>query len=498
MKKSFVILIIIIQIVVLFVFENMYSLFKNLEKGEIANIIAISKTQAELQVTKILRQGPLADQPGYFDQIVPCAPGKDTQQILLSGKNQLLLLKKQLDENRGLLFKKTIQSTQLETFRSVIKILSSLTVFLGVFIIACGIYLVFLLRKKGPAKNTESISPFQEYLLEIKNSELELKSLMAAQSKSSMKIEELNKSIINTIHLAVIFVDAGGRIEIFNPAAQTYFACSYAAAKNNSLASVFKDYPELLAFIAASEQKIFTEIESAGRIFYLDVVPVGASGRLIVIRDVSSERKKEKIQLLNTNLMMLGEMAASLAHEIRNSLGVILGYSKAIKAEPEKTGKITKEIHFLTEMMESFLKFARPVEKIKRTFIDLGPIIAANAATHNLLVALPEKALQIESDPLLLNVIFSNLLLNSAQAGARHIKVEFYPDENTIITVTDDGPGIAAAVREKIWLPFFSTRDKGTGMGLATVKKLVSALNGDIQLLDNDRPGATFRIVFYN
>ncbi|MEI6613518.1 MAG: ATP-binding protein [Chrysiogenales bacterium] len=497
MKKSFIVLIIIIQIIALFVFENMYSLFKNLGKNEIANIIANSEIQAELHVLKTRRRLPIPGQASYFDQILPEAWGKDSRQILVSGKKQILLLKKQLDTGSSLLFKKTIQSTQLEAFRSVMKILSSLTIFLGVFIIACGIYFVFLLRKKGPAKKAEAISPFQDYLLEMKNSELELKSQVAAQSKSSIKIEELNRSIINTIHLAVIFTDAAGKIEIFNPAAQKYFGRSFAGAKNNSLDEVLKDYPELFSFINFCQQKNSAEIESAGRIFYIDVVPVSTSGRLLVIRDVSRERKKEKIQRLNANLMMLGEMAASLAHEIRNSLGVILGYSKAIRGEPGKTGKITREIHFLSAMMESFLQFARPVEKVKQIKTALGPIIVASAATHNLAVRLPEKDLQIESDPLLLNVIFSNLMLNASQAGAKNLQAEFHSEENTAITISDDGPGIAAAVQDKIWLPFFSTRDKGTGMGLATVKKLVSALNGDIQLLDDGKPGATFRIVFY-
>ena len=498
MKKSFIVLIIIIQIIALFVFENMYSLFKNLEKNEIANIIANSEIQAELHILKTLHRLPIPDEAIYFDQILLSELGEDSRQILQSGKKQILLLKKQLGTSSSLLFKKTIQSTQLEAFRSVIKILSSLTIFLGVFIIACGIYLVFLLSKKGPAKNAEAISPFQDYLLEIKNSELELKSQVAAQSKSSIKIEELNKSIINTIHLAVIFTDAAGKIEIFNPAAQKYFGRNFAGAKNNSLAEVLQNHPNLLSFITSSQHKNSTEIESSGRIFYTDVVPVGSSGRLIVVRDVSSERKKEKIQRLNANLMMLGEMAASLAHEIRNSLGVILGYSKAIRAEPEKTGKITREIHFLSAMMESFLKFARPVEKVNHIKTALGPIIAASAAAHNLLVQLPEKDLEIESDPLLLNVIFSNLMLNASQAGAGHLQVEFYPSENTTITISDDGPGIAAAVKDKIWLPFFSTRDKGTGMGLATVKKLVSALNGDIQLVSTEGEGAIFKIVFYS
>jgi signal transduction histidine kinase len=498
MKKSFVILIIIIQVVALFIFENMYSLFKNLEKSETAAIVVSSELQADLYIQKSRLGLPLAEQAAQFDQVLPAGPGPDSRQIELSGKSRVLTVKKRFADGKSLVFKKTVRSAQLEIFHSLLKILSGVTVALGIFIIFCGLYLVTLLRKKGPLPRSEAISPLQDYLLEIKNSELELKSLVAAQSLSSTKITELNKSIINTIHLAVIFIDASEKIEIFNPAAQKYFGRSFAAAKNNPLADVLHDQPELVAFIQAARKKTSEEIECSGRIFFTDVVPVGASGRLVVIRDVSSDRKKEKIKRLNANLMMLGEMAAALAHEIRNSLGVILGYSKAIRTDPEKTGKIGREIHFLSAMMESFLQFARPVEKVKRVAVALGPLIAGGAAAHGLAVSIPEKDLEIQGDPLLLNIIFSNLALNAAQAGAKRLQVEFLADENALITIRDDGPGITPEVREKIWLPFFSTRDKGTGMGLATVKKLVNALNGDIQLADDGRPGAAFRIVFYS
>ena len=190
---------------------------------------------------------------------------------------------------------------------------------------------------------------------------------------------------------------------------------------------------------------------------------------------------------------MLGEMAAALAHEIRNSLGVILGYSKAMRSEPEKTRKVVREIHFLSEMMESFLQFARPVGKISRKKTDVGKMIAAAAAAQEMAVDLPAAALLLKSDPLLLNVVFSNLFLNARQAGARNVKVEFSGLAPVAITLRDDGPGIVAVNAEKIWLPFFSTRDKGTGMGLATVKKLVSALNGDIQLVETKGKGAAFQ-----
>jgi signal transduction histidine kinase len=498
MKKSVIVLVIVVQVIALFIFDNMLALFKTLEARESAAIVASGEAQAELYVLKARQRLPLPDPAALFDQVLPAGPGPDSKRILSSGDGQQLLLTRRVDDGRSLLFKKTIRSAQLEAFRSLTKIMTGLTVALGIFILACGLYLIAQLRKKGAPPQGEAISPLQDYLLEIKNSEQELKTQVAAQSLSSTKFGELNKSIINTIQLAVIFTDAAGKIEIFNPAAQKYFGRSFASAKNNLLSGVLGPYPELLAFIEGAGKKASAEIESQGRIFLTDVVPVAQSGLLAVVRDVSGERKREKIQRLNANLMMLGEMAAALAHEIRNSLGVVLGYSKAIKAEPAKTAKINREIHFLSAMMESFLQFARPVDKIKRATVSLGPLISASAAAHGLDVRLPEKDLRIQSDPLLLNIIFANLALNASQAGATRLDVQFASGENDTITLGDDGPGIAAVVREKVWLPFFSTRDKGTGMGLATVKKLVSALNGDIQLLDDGKPGARFRIVFYN
>ncbi len=148
------------------------------------------------------------------------------------------------------------------------------------------------------------------------------------------------------------------------------------------------------------------------------MVPVGDNGRLVLVRDVSAERKRERVRRQNDNLMMLGEMAASLAHEVRNSLGVILGYSKAMSGEPEKTAKIVREVQFMSAMMESFLRFAKPVEKIGRKPVDLGRAIAEAAAAHELSVELPKPALEIKSDPLLLNIVFGNLALNARQSGA--------------------------------------------------------------------------------
>lgn len=507
MRKSSLALGLVAMVLALFIFENMRALVATLVKNETTALVTQGDLRAELHLLK-LRQGLTGDEAAKFFDRIESLPAPETGQTLVrAGKELRLEIRKPLNDHAGILFHKTIASRQLDTLRGLKKVLSGLIIVLGLLIAMGGIYFMVRMIKKRPAEGKlDAGAPFQDYLIEMKNAQVELQSIVAAQRRASSEQEELNKSIINTVHLGVIYLSAAGKIEIFNPAAQELFGRSFAAAKNAALDDVLPGHPALVRFILSAKEKNSAEIESGSCVFYVDVVPVGAGrdgpvgdgGRLALVRDVSEERQKERIRRQNDNLMMLGEMAASLAHEIRNSLGVVLGYSKALGGEPEKTRKVVREIEFMSEMMESFLRFARPVEKVNRDMVHLGEVIASAAAAQEVAVELPAGPMEMKSDRLLLNVIFTNLALNARQAGATRLRVEFSSGDTPILMVSDNGQGVAAAATEKIWLPFFSTRDMGTGMGLATVKKLVSALNGDIQLLNPGEPGAKFRIIFYN
>jgi signal transduction histidine kinase len=496
-RRSSLFLLIIVEILALFVFENMRALFSTLERNERQAIAALGDAQADLHVLRTLQGQSRPGRAKYFDRILPLPRPETGSRVIGAGRELRLEIRKPLGPASGLLFQKAIRSRQLDSFQGMKKVLSLLVLLLGLAIAACGIYLVALLRRRQPEPNIGAGSPFQDYLVEMKSSQLELQDMVAAQRRAAGEKEELNKSIINTVHLGVIFLSAEGKIEIFNPAAQELFGRSYAAAKNHLLAEALPGHPALARAILAGDKRSSGEIESGASIFFVDVVPVGDGGRLALVRDVSDERKRERVRRQNDNLMMLGEMAASLAHEVRNSLGVILGYSKAMSGEAEKSAKIVREVQFMSAMMESFLRFAKPVAKVGRKPVDLGRAIAEAAAANELSCELPAQTLELKSDPLLLNIVFANLALNARQSGAGRLRVEFAPGASPAVIVADDGPGIAAANADRIWLPFFSTKDKGTGMGLATVKKLVSALGGDIQLLNPGEPGAMFKITFY-
>lgn len=504
-RRSSLFLLLVVEILALFIFENMRALFTTLERNERQAIVAHAELQAEAHILRARRDGKPPGQSPYFDRVSGLRRGETRQELVAADGGLRLEIRKPLPDGRGLLFSRAVRSPQLRSFQGMKKVLSLMVLFLGLAIAASGIYFMVLLRRKKTEPAPGAGSPLQDYLVDLKSAQLELQDLVASQQRASSAQEQLNKSIISNARLGMIYLAADGRVEIFNPAAQELFGRGFAAVKNLPLAQALPDHAELAEFILAGDRKSSREFEYGPAILAVDVVPVGddgqggggSRGRLALVRDVSDERKRERVRRQNDNLIMLGEMAASLAHEVRNSLGVILGYTKAMSGEPEKTAKVIREVQFVTEMMESFLRFARPVDKVARKPVDLGPLIAAAAAAHDLAVELPAGRLELQSDPLLLNVVFANLALNARQAGARSLRVEFPGGDAPGVMLVDDGRGISAANADKIWLPFFTSRDKGTGMGLATVKKIAGALGADIQLLNPGQAGARFKITFY-
>ncbi len=428
MKKATVVLLLVIQITLLFIFQNIYSLFKGYE---------------EIGIT-----------------------------------------------DRALL---------MENMQKLRKIFSGLSIITGLLLIGTGFYLVFLFKKSKEKPEYRIIPPLQDYLLQLKNRESKLKDIVETQQEKVIQKEELNKNIINNINAAIIFLNPSGRIEIFNAVAEALFSQSYANAKNNFLSKILSGFPEIVTFIDLhKDKKISREITSDEKIFWTHLNPIDKIGVLIIIRDITDEKKREEIDRRNSNFIMLGEMTAFLAHEVKNSLGVICGYTSTIKSEKKKTERINNEIRFLTDMMESFLSFSKPVTINKKEEMDLVPLLKKIADEKEVSIEIEDKRVTFENDPVLIQSIFSNLLLNSKEAGADRIKITFKKGKNFEIFLKDNGKGIDPKIREKIWYPFFTTKDKGTGMGLASIRKIINSLNGEILLKSTSSSGTTFKIIFYS
>ncbi|NIP43623.1 MAG: hypothetical protein GWO41_13685 [candidate division Zixibacteria bacterium] len=245
--------------------------------------------------------------------------------------------------------------------------------------------------------------------------------------------------------------------------------------------------------------------------FYL---AIGGMAGILVDRDRSFVRKKEeaerKLQQAQ-RLSMMGQMTASIAHEIKNPLGSIKGASQILKddslSDAEKhefAEMIEKEADRLDYVVKDFLSYARP-SPARFSDIDLREILNSahkqlkyQARDSNIEIKTDfDEAPAIKADPDKLRQVFLNILLNSFQAMPQGGKIEIKCTSDNgfaVITISDDGIGIPEPDLDKIFDPFYTTKSRGSGLGLATTKAIVEEHNGTIEAKSTEGQGTTFRI----
>jgi len=214
---------------------------------------------------------------------------------------------------------------------------------------------------------------------------------------------------------------------------------------------------------------------------------------------------------LNSHLKELNLAAAGLAHETRNPLNIIRGLAQMVSRLPdapaevrEKTRTIVEETDKVTAQLTEFINYSRPRE-VRRSKISLPAAAAEIIRTLN--QDIEEKQLRVETagdtldiiaDEQLLRQVLFNLLLNAIQAVEPGGHIEIFTRREAAglasVTVRDDGPGVPPERRQEIFKPYFTTHQKGTGLGLAVVQQIVLAHGWEIQCLPNTPQGAAFRI----
>jgi signal transduction histidine kinase len=214
---------------------------------------------------------------------------------------------------------------------------------------------------------------------------------------------------------------------------------------------------------------------------------------------------------LNSHLKELNLAAAGLAHETRNPLNIIRGQAQMISRLPdatpdvrEKSKTIVDETDKVTAQLTEFINYSRPRE-VRRVRVILAA--AANEIVRTLGLDIEEKklavevrgdGLAVEADEQLVRQVLFNLLINAIQAanpgGSVQIVVQRASPAEAVLEVRDDGPGVTPENRREIFKPYFTTHQKGTGLGLAVVQQIVMAHGWEILCLPNEPRGAIFRI----
>ena len=214
---------------------------------------------------------------------------------------------------------------------------------------------------------------------------------------------------------------------------------------------------------------------------------------------------------LNSHLKELNLAAAGLAHETRNPLNIIRGQAQLISRLPdaspdvrEKSKTIVDETDKVTAQLTEFINYSRPRE-VRRTRVALA--VAGREIVRTLNLDIEEKklrvevsgdSLDIEADEQSLRQVLFNLVINAIQAVAENGRIQILVLRTNAgeaaLEVRDDGPGVAPENREEIFKPYFTTHQKGTGLGLAVVQQIVLAHGWEVACLANEPRGAIFRL----
>ena len=323
------------------------------------------------------------------------------------------------------------------------------------------------------------------------------------------------RSIVESAVDAIVVIDARGRIEAFNPAAVKLFGYSVAEVLGRNvnvlMPSPFHEEHDhyMTRYQTTHEKKIIgigrevTGLRKDGSTFPVhlsvgEMVLEGETKFTGILHDLTARTRIEAQLREQASLARLGEMAAVLAHEVKNPLAGIRGAIQIIGGRLPKDSKdalITREIisriDALNALMKDLLLFARPPQP-KPTTVDLAAIVKATAnlmsadpALKNVHVDVEGSAPPVLADPDLLTIVFVNLLANSAHAmeGQGTIRIALASQDSwSEAVVSDDGPGIPEEVRARLFTPFVTTKSRGTGLGLSTAKRLIEAHHGTISI----------------
>ena len=223
-------------------------------------------------------------------------------------------------------------------------------------------------------------------------------------------------------------------------------------------------------------------------------------GRIVNFQDLTELRRLEQHMRRAERLATVGQLAAGIAHEIRNPLASISGSIELLRQAPPASDEdrtlmaiVHREIQRLNELVGDLLDYANPRPSQPVDF-DLGVLVretlqvsrADRALADVEIATAADEPLLVHADPSKLRQVVWNLVRNAADAaaaGGKHVRVEARrAGEQATITVEDDGPGIPPDRIGRIFDPFYTTKQKGTGLGLATCHAIVAEHGGRIDL----------------
>ena len=329
--------------------------------------------------------------------------------------------------------------------------------------------------------------------------------------------------VIQGMAQGFINIDERGTLRTINPEAELILNIKAKDYIGKDWSELFprESWDEMANLLENSNISYDMEIEPSrpGNPFLkVTLIPVrghsGNRGKVLFLRDMG-EVKSLQAQIRRTEgLAALGRLVAGMAHEIRNPLNSIRGFSQHLKkkfkpdsSEGKAVDVIVREVDRLNRVITDLLDFSRPREP-KMNRLDLNDLVRSTEALVEkeaagqgvtIVVEVQQSGVPVMGDEDSLKQLLLNLFLNSFQSmpdgGILTIRTGI-SDRRPYISINDTGTGIKESDQEKIFEPFFTTRTAGTGLGLAIVHRIVLDHGGDIQVESAPGRGTTFTIRF--
>jgi two-component system sensor histidine kinase PilS (NtrC family) len=356
----------------------------------------------------------------------------------------------------------------------------------------------------------------------------------ARLERASSEIADLqafNQHVIDSLSSGLATTDRQGRILTFNRAAEAITGLESLAVVGRRIEDVL-DLPPAVAAELINQagpgrgRRVESPFRTAGgrqiELGYTATLlrgPGGHAGLLFAFQDVTDIKKLERDARLRQRLAAVGEMAAGIAHEIRNPLASMSGSIQILRQELPLTDEqaqlmdiVLRESERLNDTIRSFLAYARPQRfsiarlDVRRVLNDAALLLRNSSEVqdgHVIDVRVPMHEVAFEADENQIRQIVWNLATNGLRAmrnggrltlGARLESTGEAGQESVVLDVADEGVGIPADELDAIFQPFRGTFAKGTGLGLAIVHRIVSDYNGEIHVSSTPGRGTTVSV----
>lgn len=376
------------------------------------------------------------------------------------------------------------------------------------------------------------LETFQSVVARLQAQQRELEALSAQASARAASAEKFSERIIASVPSGLIAFDADGNATVLNPPARALIEADGEAVVGQHVRSILRRAPSLAEMVErclrTGELYRREEVEASGssgrtRRLGATIAPIDLEGKterrgaLCLLTDITEVTELREQVALKRNLESLGEMAAGLSHEFKNSLATLHGYAQLMQAHAQDergqvaSAALLEEVRGLTGMVTAFLNFARP-QPLERVDVSLNELMPECAAELEPLFTERRVSLRIEgdfpdihADERMLRQALLNLLRNAAESineeqPERRVTMHGERDKDSagrdwvVVEIRDTGCGINEEDKERIFIPFFTTKAKGHGIGLALAHRVIAEHGGTLSAANAVEGGAIFTL----